>query len=116
MKKKQIKLQCYEKLLLACLLSGKPVTKEEISAVLGSEIYMYRISTYVYEIKTFVNGIVKVFKEGRKVTAYQLMNVEDVKTYLRRSGVLESGYVAPMIKSIDELKVRESTVDEAATA
>lgn len=106
--KKQRKIQCYEKLLLTCMLSGKPVTKEEIGAALGSELYMYRISTYMYMIKTYVNGIIKVYKDGRRVTAYQLINVDDVKFFLRQSGALSSGWVPPIIKSIDELKVRES--------
>lgn len=109
MKKKQMKLQCFEKLLLSCLITGEPVTKDEIGKVLGSEIYMYRISTYIYEIKTIANGIIKVIKNGRNAVAYQLINVDDVKQYLRRCGALNSGYVPPAIESVDELKVRGKT-------
>ena len=59
-KVKTVKLKPFEKLLVACLISGKPVTKQEIDSLLGNEIYMYRISTYIWHIKTIANCIVKV--------------------------------------------------------
>lgn len=115
-KVKTIKLKPFEKLLVACLISGKPVTKQEIESLLGNEIYMYRISTYIWHIKTVANGIVRVVKDGRKVSGYQLVNVEEVKQYLKRVGVLDAGFV-PNIKpvtSIDELKVAEVAVEPVA--
>ena len=69
------------------MISGKPVTIEEIDATLGKEIYMYRLSTYIWHVKTFANGVVKPIKDGRKVTAYQLINVDEVKEYMKRVGV-----------------------------
>ena len=69
------------------MISGKPVTIDEIDATLGKEIYMYRLSTYIWHIKTFANGVVKPIKDGRKVTAYQLVNVDEVKEYMKRVGV-----------------------------
>lgn len=104
-KTKSVKLKPFEKILVTCLISGKPTSKEEIDALLGHEIYMYRISTYMWHIKTIANGIVKVIKEGRKVSGYQLVNVDEVKEYLKRVGALDAGY-APSAKkvSMDELK------------
>lgn len=115
-KVKTIKLKPFEKLLVACLISGKPVTKQEIESLLGNEIYMYRISTYIWHIKTVANGIVRVVKDGRKVSGYQLVNVEEVKQYLKRVGVLDAGFV-PNVKpvaSIEELKVEEVVVEPVA--
>lgn len=113
-KTKTVKLKPFEKLLVACLISGKPVTKQEIDTLLGHEIYMYRISTYIWHIKTIANGIVKVVKDGRKVAGYQLVNVDEVRGYLKRVGVLDAGYVpsAKAVASIDELKVEEVTAEE----
>jgi hypothetical protein len=58
------------------LLSGKPVTPDEIQAVFkgtDQEKVMYRLSTNIYNIRKD-GGIVKVIKDGRKVQAYQLVN------------------------------------------
>lgn len=58
------------------LLSGKPVTPDEIKSVFSGtdqEKVLYRLSTNIYNIRKD-GGIVKVHKEGRKVKAYQLVN------------------------------------------
>jgi glyoxylate carboligase len=78
---KSSKLKPFEK-LLTVMISGKEVTLEEIEQTLGNEIHMYRISTYIWHIKQFAGGVVKAIKDGRKVTAYQLVNVKDVKQYM----------------------------------
>jgi len=60
------------------LLSGKPVSPDEIAAVFkgtDQEAVLYRLSTNIYNIRRD-GGIVKVHKTGRKVTAYQLVNFE----------------------------------------
>lgn len=89
---KSSKLKPFEK-LMTIMVSGKPVTIEEIDATLGKEIYMYRLSTYMWHIKVHANGVVKAIKEGRKVTAYQIINVDEVKKYLDRTGVSKAGFV-----------------------
>ena len=73
--------------VLTVLASGKPVTVDEISTTLGDEIYMYRLSTQIWEIKSVAGGVDKTIKDGRKVVAYQLMNVDGVKDYMRRLGI-----------------------------
>lgn len=90
---KAIKLKPFQK-LLTVMISGKPTTVEEIDALLAKEIQMYRLSTYIWHIKTNADGVVKAIKDGRKVTAYQIVNVPDVKKYMDRAGITKSGFVA----------------------
>ena len=93
---KSSKLKPFEK-LLTIMVSGNPVTIEEIDATLGKEIYMYRLSTYMWHIKVHANGVVKAIKDGRKVTAYQIINVDEVKNYLNRTGVTKANFVPGQI-------------------
>jgi len=95
-KTKTMKLKPFQK-LLTLMISGKPVTIEEIDTLLGKEIYMYRLSTYIWHIKTVANGVVRAIKTGRKVTAYQLVNVDQVKEYMARVGVTGSGFTPGVI-------------------
>ena len=70
------------------LLSGKPVTPEEISAVFkgtDQEAVLYRLSTNIYNIRKD-GGIVKVIKDGRKVQAYQLVNFDEFDINGRYAG------------------------------
>ena len=96
---KKMKLKPFQK-LLTVMISGKEVSKEQIETLLGKEIQMYRISTYMWHIKTNANGIIKVVKDGRKVSGYQLVNVAEVKDYMKRVGVLDSGFT-PVAKLAD---------------
>jgi hypothetical protein len=96
---KKMKLKPFQK-LLTVMISGKEVSKEQIDALLGKEIQMYRISTYMWHIKTNANGVIKVVKDGRKVSGYQLVNVAEVKDYMKRVGVLDSGFT-PVAKLAD---------------
>ena len=90
-KTKTMKLKPFQK-LLTLMISGKPVTIDEIDTLLGKEIYMYRLSTYIWHIKTVANGVVRAIKTGRKVTSYQIVNVDQVKEYMSRVGVTGSGF------------------------
>ena len=61
------------------LLSGKPVSPSEIQSVFkgtDQESVLYRLSTNIYNIRKD-GGVIKVHKDGRRVTAYQLMNPLD---------------------------------------
>ena len=106
---KAIKLAPFQK-LLTVMISGKPVTLDEMDTLLGKEIYMYRISTYMWHIKVNANGVIKAIKDGRKVTGYQLMNVKEVKEYMNRTGITGSGFKAgavekkPSISKLADLK------------
>jgi len=61
------------------LLSGNPVTPDEIKACFkgtDQESVLYRLPTNIYNIKRD-GGVIKVYKNGRSVSAYQLMNPQD---------------------------------------
>ena len=61
------------------LLSGKPVSPDEIREVFkgtDQEGVLYRLSTNIYNIRRD-GGVIKVHKTGRSVSAYQLMNPQD---------------------------------------
>ena len=89
------------------LLSGKPVSPHEIRAVFAGtdqESVLYRLSTNIYNIR-LDGGIVKVHKDGRKVTAYQLVNFEEFDANGR--------YVGPVVQSATPV-VEETTEDTIA--
>jgi hypothetical protein len=109
-KTKTVKLKPFEK-MLNVMLTGKPVSKEEFDTLLGKEIQMYRISTYVWHIKTIASCTVKVIKDGRKVSSYQLMEVDKARTYLETNGVLLG---QPKVESLGELKA-EPQVEKVET-
>jgi hypothetical protein len=72
------KINRHEK-IAAILKSGKPVSPADIAAVFkgtDQEAVLYRLSTNIYNIRKD-GGIVKVIKDGRKVTAYQLVNCDE---------------------------------------
>jgi len=61
------------------LLSGKPVSPEEIAAHFkgtDQEHLVYRLSTNIYNLRQD-GAIIRVYKDGRKVTGYQLVNVDE---------------------------------------
>ena len=88
------------------LLSGKPVSPQEISAVFAGTdqaAVLYRLSTNIYNIRKD-GGIVKVIKDGRKVQAYQLVNHLEFNTNGRYVG-------KPVVaKGVDTAAVQSQTV------
>ena len=83
------------------LLSGKPVSPDEIKAVFAGtdqEKVLYRLSTNIYNIRRD-GGIVKVIKAGRKVTGYQLVNYTEIDAQGRYKGPIKS---APFNKGVAE--------------
>ena len=102
---KSNKLAPFQKLMLV-MQSGKPVTVDEIDATLGKEIHMYRLSTYVWLMKTNANAVVKAIKTGRKITAYQIINVDEVKEYLKRTGVSAASFTPGQSTKIVKAKTK----------
>lgn len=81
------KINRHEKITIL-LLSGKPVSPREIHAVFegtDQEAVLYRLSTNIYNIRKD-GGVIKVLKEGRKVSGYQLMNPNEFNKYGRYVG------------------------------
>jgi hypothetical protein len=106
---KKVKLKPFQK-LLTVMISGKVVSKEEIENLLGDQIQMYRLSTYMWHIKTIANGAVKVVKDGRKAVGYQIVNVAEVKEYMRIAGVVTSKTEISVTK-LEDLKAAELPKD-----
>jgi hypothetical protein len=72
------------------LLSGKPVSPAEIQSVFAGtdqESVLYRLSTNIYNIRKD-GGIVKVIKDGRKVSGYQLVNYTEFDANGRFKGTV----------------------------
>jgi len=83
------------------LLTGKPVSPDEIRAVFkgtDQESVLYRLSTNIYNIR-LDGGIVRVHKTGRKVTAYQLVNCDEFNAEGRYVGKAKSPTVVTPQKS-----------------
>lgn len=93
------KIKQFQK-VLCLMLSGKPVSIEEIDSRLGSEIEMYRISSYILAIK-YNGGVVRAIKNGRNVVAYQLMNVNEMLKYLKRVGMMNAS-----VQKLQELEAK----------
>jgi hypothetical protein len=69
------KINRHEK-ITQVLLSGKPVSPDDIKSVFtgtDQESVLYRLSTNIYNIRKD-GGVIRVHKDGRKVSAYQLVN------------------------------------------
>lgn len=80
------------------MLSGKPVTPDEIKSVFAGtdqEAVLYRLSTNIYNIRKD-GGIVKVIKNGRKVQAYQLVNYTEFDANGRYKGVTSKQVAKPV--------------------
>ena len=70
------------------LLSGRVVSPVEILEVFkgtDQEKVLYRLSTNIYNIRKD-GGVVKVYKDGRNVTGYQLLNPQAFDTNGRYHG------------------------------
>ena len=89
------------------MLSGKPVSPDEIKACFkgtDQESVLYRLSTNIYNIRKD-GGIVKVHKDGRKVTAYQLVNHTEFDSNGR--------YVGKQVAVTTPAPVAQDTTEEA---
>jgi len=95
------KINRHEK-ITQVLLSGKPVSPDEIAAVFkgtNQEKVLYRLSTNIYNIRKD-GGIVKVIKNGRKVQAYQLVNFTEFDSNGRYKGKAVAQPAQPVVKPV----------------
>jgi len=111
------KINRHEK--IACvMLSGKPVSPAEIeSCFKGSdqEGVLYRLSTNIYNIRKD-GGIVRVYKDGRKVTGYQLVNFQEFSPEGRYIGRVQPVQpVAPVVPVKRQKQKATETNDIAST-
>jgi len=103
------KINRHEK-ITQVLLSGKPVTPQEIADVFAGtdqEAVLYRLSTNIYNIRKD-GGIVKVIKDGRKVQAYQLVNFDQFDANGRyKASTPAKAPVAKASKAVDQSQPAE---------
>jgi hypothetical protein len=103
------KINRHEK-ITQVLLSGKPVSPTEIASVFAGtdqEAVLYRLSTNIYNIRKD-GGIVKVIKDGRKVSAYQLVNFDQFDANGRFKANQQLQAKATPVKSV-EVQVEKVT-------
>ena len=80
------------------LLTGMPVSPDDIKACFkgtDQEKVLYRLPTNIYNIRRD-GGVIKVFKTGRNVTAYQLKNPSEFNAQGRYVGRPTS--VTPVVR------------------
>ena len=113
---KQTDPKVWEKLLVT-MISGKEISKEEVAATMSNELEVYRLSTYIWCIKAIGGGVIKAFKDGRKVTAYQLMNVDEMTKYLVKRGISTTVAKAKTksVKKLADLGAQEATTETVET-
>jgi hypothetical protein len=113
---KQTDPKVWEKLIVA-MISGKQISKEEVAATLSNELEVYRLSTYIWDIKVKAGGVIKAIKDGRKVVAYQLMNVDEVTKYLAKRGISTTVAKAKTksVKKLADLGAQETATETAET-
>lgn len=101
------KINRHEK-IAQVLLSGKPVSPDEIAKVFegtDQEAVLYRLSTNIYNIRKD-GGIVKVIKEGRSVKAYQLVNYTEFNANGRYVGK-----IVPATTEVTEQVTEQETAE-----
>jgi len=68
---KTVRMKAWEPIFQA-LMTGEPVEKKVLEDMLG--VLKYKLSAHILEIKLRSDAIIRVAKDGRKVTSYQLVN------------------------------------------
>lgn len=87
--------------------TGRQVTVDEIGFFLGDKIKMNRMSVYLWEIKSRGIVVKAIRASGRKVAAYQIMNVQAGLALLGQKAI-----VTPTQPEVVEQEVaEEETVD-----
>ena len=99
--------------VISILLSGKPVSVSQLEKEMPAGSFLYRMSTYIWEIKNIAGGIIKVSKEGRKVSSYQLKNVAEVQAYMVKRGLATA---APTVQKLQDLEAEPVAATEQESA
>jgi len=84
--------------LLQVLANGGVITKRQIELTMQYKA-MYRIPTELWKLKK-MGAIVKSHKEGRTVIGYELLNVDEMKKLLTKSGF----DVLPLVSDENDVK------------
>jgi hypothetical protein len=73
-----------DRLLMVLVNRKGAVTEAEIASEMQYDS-MYRISTEFWRLKKR-GAVIKTIRDGRKVSGYELVNVDEMKTYLSSKG------------------------------
>lgn len=78
-----------EKILVLLLNApeGHLVSVEEITSTLGAEIKLYRLPSYLWDLKK-MGAEVKKTKNGRKIIGFTLVNHEAMLKYSQERGLI----------------------------
>jgi len=95
--------------LLKAMESGEPVTKEELAKVLGVE--EQSVAVYIFELRNRYRAKIESVREGRKVTAYKLLNVQSVRSRVSKYRTNNARYYEPERQKAKRL-AREHAVAE----
>ena len=74
--------------------SPKAVSKEDLAAKLGTDVEMYRISTYIWEVKNKAGVPVEAIKDGRKVVGFRVADATTVPAPATETTEVAEGEVA----------------------
>lgn len=97
--------------VLKVMLTGKTVSRESLEKMKEMEdVPMYRLSSFIYHVK-LAGGVVKVVKDGRKIQAYELVNIKDMVKYLenREKSFKSLSTKKPSIGKLQDLKAKQAS-------
>jgi len=84
------KIRQYEKILLLLIhAKGAAVTMDEIKQTLGTELEVYKMPTYLWELKKY-GAVVEKTKNGRNIVSLTLKNIDEMTVYAQ-----SRGFIAP---------------------
>ena len=104
------------------LLDGEPKTPAELKAFFqnDSKVSYFipnRLSTIQWQIRTFEGGVIKVTKNGKTVTSYQLCNAKDFDKNgfgpLRRPDLQVKAVAKPVENAVEPTEVLSVTEETA---
>lgn len=102
-----------DRLLMVLVNRKGVVTEKDISSEMQYDS-MYRISTEFWRLKKR-GAVIKTVRDGRKVSGYELVNVDEMKKYLNNKGFTSFTPARP-VKTAKVATVKASTKIATAPA
>lgn len=104
---KTVRMKAWEP-IFQMLMTGEPVKKEMLEDMLGE--LKYKLSAHILEIKIRSDAVIRVAKDGRKVTSYQLVNPASAGVVKYWS---DRGINPNEVKSLEDLNATPVAVEAA---
>jgi hypothetical protein len=70
---------------LTILARGGVFSSEQLCKEMNYES-LYRVSSVVLDTKIYAGAVIKTVRNGRKVTGYELVNVNEMKELIKNKG------------------------------